>query len=242
MQQDASALRQPKGLVLLFFTELWERFGFYTLQTILVLYMTDALLYPDEQTYLIFGAFSSLLYLTPTIGGLLADRLIGFRRAVFVGGALFIIGYVLLALPHEQAFFWGLSTVVIAGGFFKPNVSSMVGSLYRPDDPRRDSGFTLFYMGINIGALIPPLIMGTLVIRYGWHFGFLLAALGMSAGMITLSLGSGSGPLERFLQRALLPKARGQGGSFIPCWALASCAPSWSCASFFIFPNRQALS
>ncbi len=181
--------KQPRGLYLLFFTELWERFGFYTLQTIIILYMTKSLMLVDKQAYLLYGTFSSMLYLTPVIGGFLADRYLGSQRSIIIGGALFVLGYLLTALPSGDWLFVGLSVIIIANGLFKPNVSSIVGDLYRPGDPRRDGGFTLFYMGINIGSLIPPLITGTLVKKYGWHSGFLLAALGMALGIVTFICG-----------------------------------------------------
>lgn len=177
--------KQPRGLYLLFFTELWERFGFYTLQTIIILYMTKALFMTDDQAYLLYGTFSSMLYLTPVVGGYLADRYLGSQRAIFIGGILFTIGYLLTALPSGYWFFIGLSVIIVANGLFKPNVSAIVGDLYRPSDPRRDGGFTLFYMGINIGSLIPPLITGVLISHYGWHSGFVLAAVGMAIGLVT---------------------------------------------------------
>lgn len=180
---------QPKGLYLLFFTEMWERFGFYTLQTIIILYMTKALMMPDAQANLLYAASSSLLYLTPMIGGYLADRYLGFQRSITIGGILFIIAYLICAMPQKSAFFLGLSLLICANGFFKPNVSAIVGELYQPNDPRRDGGFTLFYMGINIGALIPPLIAGALVTKYGWHSGFIVAALGMAIGQVIFMLG-----------------------------------------------------
>jgi POT family proton-dependent oligopeptide transporter len=181
--------KQPRGLYLLFFTELWERFGFYTLQTIIILYMTKALMMSDSKAYLLYGTFSSLLYLTPVIGGYLADRYLGFQRAIMIGGVLLVAGYLLTAFPSNMLFFLGLSVIIVANGLFKPNVSSILGDLYRLGDPRREGGFTLFYMGINIGSLIPPLITGFLVRHYGWHSGFLLAALGMAIGIITFLVG-----------------------------------------------------
>lgn len=180
---------QPKGLYLLVFTEMWERFGFYTLQTIVILYMTKALLMPDKQADLLYAAFSSLLYLTPMIGGYLADRYLGYQRAIILGGILFVIGYIVCAFHSESLFFIGLSIIICANGLFKPNVSSIVGELYHADDPRRDGGFTLFYMGINIGALIPPVIAGVLISHYGWHAGFILAASVMLIGQITFLMG-----------------------------------------------------
>lgn len=181
--------KQPSALYLLFFTELWERFGFYTIQTIIILYMTKALMMKDTQANLLYAAFSSLLYLTPIIGGYLADRYLGFQRAILIGGILFIIGYFVCAFENQTIFILGLSIIICANGLFKPNVSGIVGELYGKNDPRRDGGFTLFYMGINIGALIPPLIAGFLVTRYGWHTGFLLAASGMVIGQLMFQLG-----------------------------------------------------
>jgi len=146
--------------------------------------MSRKLNLPDNQTFLLYGAFSSMLYLTPVLGGYIADRFMGFRQAVILGGFLFILGYSIMAIPTPHALFLGMSIVIVANGFFKPNVSSMVGSLYTRDDPRRDGGFTIFYMGINIGSLIPPLFAGPLVDHFGWNWGFLVAALGLMIGVI----------------------------------------------------------
>jgi len=176
---------QPKGLYLLFFTELWERFGFYMVQTILILYITKGLAYSDSEAYLFYGTFSSMLFLTPVIGGYFADRFIGFRQAISLGAILLAIGYGVITLDTRPALFLGLSIAVIGNGFFKPNVSSIVGDLYTEDDPRRDGGFTIFYMGINIGALIPPLFAGALVAAYTWGSGFIAASAGMIVSLIT---------------------------------------------------------
>jgi POT family proton-dependent oligopeptide transporter len=184
-----TSARQPKGLYLLFFTELWERFGFYMVSTILTLYLSKGLLYSDDATYLLYGAFSSLLYLMPVVGGYIADRYIGFRQSILLGAILFIIGYALMAIPNPRALFLGLSVVILGNGFFKPNVSSIVGDLYGPGDPRRDGGFTIFYMGINIGALLPPLFAGALVAAYTYGSGFLVASLGMIVSLITFLSG-----------------------------------------------------
>ncbi len=189
MEPTSATLKQPRVLYLLFFTELWERFGFYTVQTIIMLYMTKALGMTDQKANMLYAAFSSLLYLTPIVGGYLADRYLGFQRAINIGGLLFVVAYVVTSFRSESMFFLGLSILICANGFFKPNVSSIVGELYGKDDPRRDGGFTLFYMGINVGAIIPPLIAGSLVTHYGWHAGFLLAAVGMVLGQITFLFG-----------------------------------------------------
>jgi POT family proton-dependent oligopeptide transporter len=175
---------QPKGLYPLSFTELWERFGFYAVQTILVLYMSRKMGLSDDRTFLLYGAFSSMIYLTPVLGGYIADRFMGFRQAVMLGGFLFILGYAIMAIPSTQALFLGMSIVIIANGFFKPNISSMIGELYSRDDPRRDGGFTIFYMCINIGSLIPPLFAGPLVTYYGWNWGFFIASFGLAIGLI----------------------------------------------------------
>lgn len=180
---------QPIQLYLLFFTELWERFGFYTVQTIIILYMTKALAMSDSRADILYATFSSLLYITPVIGGYIADRYIGFQRAIIFGGVLFIIGYLLTAVPQENIFFIGLSIIICANGFFKPNVSSIVGELYEQNDPRRDGGFTIFYMGINVGSLIPPIIAGYIVTNYGWSYGFILAAIGMLFGQLIFMRG-----------------------------------------------------
>ena len=175
---------QPKLLPTLFFTELWERFGYMSLQTIFVLYLTHALHYSDHFAYILIGAFGALQWVTPIPGGYIADRFIGFQRAVIIGGALLALGYFILALPQANLFLIGLAVLIIANGFFKPNVSSIVGTLYSHNDPRRDSGFTLFYMGINLGVLFPPLFMHALVQHFGWHAGFVLAGVGMLISLI----------------------------------------------------------
>jgi len=176
---------QPKNLYPLFFTELWERFGFYVVQTILILYLSNGLHYSDKKAYLIYGAFNSMLYLTPFIGGYLADRYIGFQRSVILGGFLLCIGYFMMAVPSLSSFFLGLSIVIVGNGFFKPNVSSLVGTLYETHDPRREGGFTIFYMGINIGSMLPPIFIGAFVAAYSWGSGFALASMGMVFALIT---------------------------------------------------------
>lgn len=188
MKKVFSAYNQPKALYPLFMTELWERFGFYTQQTILILYMTKALKLTDYHANYLYAAYSSLLYLTPTIGGYVADRYLGFKWAIILGGFLLLLGYTLTAFPSSSLFFLGLAVLICANGLFKPNVSSIVGELYAPSDPRREGGFTLFYMGINIGAMIPPIFAGTLVNKYGWHTGFIFAAIGMGISLLTFYL------------------------------------------------------
>lgn len=181
--------KQPKGLSLLFFTELWERFGYYAVQTIIVLYMSKGLHFSDHKSYLLFGTFASMLYITPVIGGYIADRFMGFQKAVIFGGILLTLGYSITALHSEPMFFLGLSVLIVGNGFLKPNIGSILGTLYRDEDPRREGGFTIFYMGINIGSLIPPIFIGAMVAKYGWHSGFAVAALGMVVGLLTFVIG-----------------------------------------------------
>lgn len=207
-------LKQPKGLYLLFSTELWERFGYYTVQAILILYLTKKLGYTDQVANLLYATYAALLYLTPILGGYLADRFLGFQRAIVVGGILSMLGYILCAFPQKTPFFIGLSILIVANGLFKPNISSIVGDLYQPNDPRREGGFTLFYMGINIGALVPPLIAGGTVEHFGWHSGFLLAALGMAIAVVIFIVGkkgldfAGTIPANSPLQKNRFAKLR----------------------------------
>lgn len=209
----------PKGLFVLFFVELWERFSFYGMRALLVFYMTKQLVFSDQMSYGIYGAYGSLVYATPVIGGLLADRLLGYRRAIFMGAVLMALGHFAMAFDYETLsmmlgpaatelgtnqlevavagtsfvlnttvfFYAALALLIIGNGFFKPNISSLVGRLYDDEDvdeSKRDGGFTIFYMGINVGALLAPLVCGTIGETYGWHYGFGLAGVGMVLGLI----------------------------------------------------------
>lgn len=176
-------LNHPRGLYILFFSELWERFSYYGMRALLVLYMTKQLLYSDKQAIAVYGAYTALVYASPVIGGMVADRLLGFRKSVILGGLLMAIGHFCMAIPELPFFYAALGLIVIGNGFFKPNISSMVGSLYPQGDTRRDSGFTIFYMGINIGAFLAPLICGLVGETVGWHYGFALAGVGMLLGL-----------------------------------------------------------
>ncbi|KKB38265.1 peptide MFS transporter [Bacillus thermotolerans] len=180
----------PKGLFTLFFTEFWERFSYYGMRAILLYYMyyevTQGGLGFDQATAAsIMAIYGSLVYMSGIIGGWLADRLLGTSRTVFWGGVLIMFGHIALAVPAgASALFISMALIVIGTGLLKPNVSSMVGDLYADEDPRRDSGFSIFYMGINAGALIAPLIVGTVGQEYNFHLGFSLAAIGMFLGLV----------------------------------------------------------
>ncbi len=174
----------PVGLFTLFFAEMWERFSYYGMRALLVLYMIKGFLkLNDGQAYAVYGAYTALVYATPFIGGLLADRLLGARRAVVLGGLLMAAGHLCMTVETELCFYLALALLIAGNGFFKPNISTIVGSLYPAGNPKRDGGFTLFYMGINLGAAMSPLVCGYVGETYGWHYGFGLATLGMLVGV-----------------------------------------------------------
>jgi POT family proton-dependent oligopeptide transporter len=196
----------PRGLYMLFFAEMWERFSYYGMRALLVLYMTQGFLkYSDKNAYAVYGAYTGLVYAAPVIGGLLADQVLGYRRAIILGGTLMALGHLLMTQENQFAFFTALALIVCGNGFFKPNISSMVGKLYPEGDPKRDSGFTIFYMGINLGAGMAPILCGLVaaqfatksivdgkeVVNQAFHYGFGLATIGMILGLIVFILGQG---------------------------------------------------
>lgn len=168
--------RQPKALYVLFLTELWERFGYYTMITILVLYLTQDLGMTDARAYLISGAYLSFAYLTTIAGGFAADRVLGFGRAIIAGAVLMSLGYFTLAVGGGPVLSGALALLVAGMGLFKANVSALLGRFYDQDDPRRSSGFVLFYMGINIGALLGSLTAGVVAETFGYGVAFALPA------------------------------------------------------------------
>ncbi|MGI8560096.1 MAG: peptide MFS transporter [Luteimonas sp.] len=192
-------LGHPKGVYVCFFTEMWERFSFYGMKTLLLLYILKYHLFGDDAGYDLLGAYGGLVYAVPVIGGLLADRYLGMRKAVVLGGVLLVLGHLGMAYEGDaarlvngvvvrdeaalQAFYLSLALIIMGVGFLKPNISTIVGRLYPDNDPRRDSGFTLFYAGINVGALFASLICGFLGETYGWKYGFGAAGIGMVAGL-----------------------------------------------------------
>ncbi len=189
---EKAIAKQPRQLYLLFFAEMWERFSFYGMKALLIAYMVTELKFDEPKSYGILGAYSALVYTMPMLGGMLADRFLGYRRAVIYGGILMTIGHLVLALPQEWSFFYGMAFIICGNGFFKPNISSLVGTLYEDNDPRRDSGFSLFYMGINIGAALGGLLCGYVGQRINWHYGFGLAGIFMVLGLIVFVIGQKS--------------------------------------------------
>jgi POT family proton-dependent oligopeptide transporter len=183
----ATAERHPAGLPVLFFTEMWERFSYYGMRALLVLYLVNAVGYKREDALEIYAIYTGLVYLTPILGGYLADRYLGLRKAILIGGFTMMLGHFAMAVPALLNVALGL--LIVGNGFFKPNISTLLGTLYRPHDPRRDGGFTIFYMGINLGAFFSPLIAGTLGEKVGWHWGFMSAGVGMAIGILVFTRG-----------------------------------------------------
>ncbi len=205
--------QHPRGLYVLFFTEMWERFSYYGMRAILALYMIKALIYDTAFTSSIYGYYTGLVYLTPLLGGYIADKYWGNRRSIIVGAIMMAIGQFALAFsgflyspgndastplssfifnPQQLAFIFGLVVLIIGNGFFKPNISTMVGSLYPEGDKRRDSAFTIFYMGINLGALLAPFVAGGLGDTGNpadFKYGFLAAGIGMLFGLVQFYIG-----------------------------------------------------
>lgn len=178
----------PRGLYLLFFVEMWERFSFYGMRALIVLYMLQNLLYSTQKAGNIYGLYTGLVYLTPLIGGYLADRYLGQRRCISIGAILMSLGLFLLAFGPKSLFLLSLFLMVIANGFFKSNISSVLGILYNEHSEKKDSAFTVFYMGINLGALLSPIICGTLAVKFGYKYGFAAAGIGMLIGLACYKL------------------------------------------------------
>ena len=205
-RDSADLFGHPRGLTFLFTTEMWERFSYYGMRSLLVLYMTKYLLLPDHAGNVaglltvkhaleavfgpldvqplssqIWGLYTGLVYFTPIFGGLLADRVLGQRHTVVIGAVLMAIGHFMMAF--EQLFVFALLALILGNGCFKPNISTQVGGLYAPGDHRRDRAYSIFYVGINLGAFLAPLICGTLGEKAGWHYGFAAAGVGMCLGL-----------------------------------------------------------
>jgi POT family proton-dependent oligopeptide transporter len=223
MNQAAKTGKHPKGLMVLFFTEMWERFGYYLMVGILLLYLISdtGKDMPRAMGADIVGTFIALVYLTPFIGGLIADRYLGYIKSIFLGGSLMATGYLLLALPDDIAMYIGLGCIIIGNGFFKPNISTLLGNMYNTEElrPLKDNAYNIFYMGINIGALICNFAAAILRNRIGWGAAFSAAGIGLIIGLIWLAFNlkhvkqydvkkpmqAGDMPLSRILSSVFLP-------------------------------------
>jgi POT family proton-dependent oligopeptide transporter len=181
---DVSFFGHPRGLSTLFFTEMWERFSYYGMRAFLILYMVHVLGFDDRQAGSVYGTYTASVWAAAILGGIIADRWLGQYKSVLIGGIIIALGHFTLAFHPLPFFYTGLGLIVIGTGLLKPNVSGIVGSLYDTDDQRRDAGFSIFYMGINLGAALGPLIAGYLAQRVDWHLGFACAGVGMTLGLI----------------------------------------------------------
>lgn len=185
--REKSFLGQPRGLTVLFLTEMWEKFSFFGMRTLLVYYMTTTLLIEQGRASIIYGVYTAVIYLTPIFGGVLADRWLGRRRSVVMGASIMILGHFMMA--SEALFYPALAVIAIGNGLFLPSLPGQVAGLYQPDDPRRGSAYNIYYMGVNLGAFMAPLVCGAVGEIYGWHWGFALAGVGMAAGLAIYLLG-----------------------------------------------------
>jgi proton-dependent oligopeptide transporter, POT family len=179
---------QPRGLTILFLTEMWEQFSYYGMRSILVYYMTKQLLLSQQHSSLVYGLYTGAAYFTPILGGIIADRFLGKRRAVIVGGSIMALGHFMMAFPG--LLYPALATIALGNGLFLPSLPSQINDLYRPDDPRRTWAYNVYYVGINIGGLLAPLVVGTLGETLGWHYGFAAAGIGMFAGLCVYVAGA----------------------------------------------------
>jgi proton-dependent oligopeptide transporter, POT family len=183
--EAAPALRQPRGLKIVFLTEMWERFSYYGNQALLVLYLVDKLGFANADALAMYGTYTMLLYVTPLFGGWVADKILGLRLTMVIGAIVMMLGHFAMAVPSLMYFALGM--LVIGNGFFKPSSISLVGELYDgPGDARRDSGYTVYYLGINVGAILASIVCGTLGETFGWHYGFASAGIGLAIGLATL--------------------------------------------------------
>jgi POT family proton-dependent oligopeptide transporter len=194
---DTGWFGHPRGLSTLFFTEMWERFSYYGMRGFLILYMVKGLGFTDQHAGAVYGNYVSSVWLVAIVGGIVADRWLGQYRSVLIGGAIIALGHFTLAFHPLPFFYAGLSLIVIGTGLLKPNASTLVGSLYEQGDERRDAGFSIFYMGINLGALFGPIVAGKIAEGIDWHLGFACAGVGMTLGLIQYVAG------RRRLQPAL---------------------------------------
>ncbi|MBA3833653.1 MAG: peptide MFS transporter [Chthoniobacterales bacterium] len=192
--RDKTWFGQPRGLTILFLTEMWEFFSYYGMRTLLVYYMTKRLLFAQEKSSFIYGTYTAMAYFTPIIGGVIADRWLGKRKAVIIGGSAMALGHFMMTF--EPLFYPALATIALGNGLFLPSLPSQINDLYRADDPRRGRAYNIYYAGLNLGGFLAPLICGTLGELYGWHYGFGAAGVGMFGGLAIYVAGRGYLPPE----------------------------------------------
>lgn len=198
---------QPRGLTILFLTNMWEQFSYYGMRTLLVYYMTKQLLLGQQWSSFVYGTYTACAYFTPIVGGVIADRLLGRRRAIMIGGSIMALGHFMMAF--EPLFYVALATIALGNGLFLPSLPSQIDSLYEAADPRRGWAYNVYYVGVNVGGFLAPLICGTLGETLGWHWGFGAAGLGMVSGLIIYSWGRRYLPPEPVREPAKREKGRG---------------------------------
>ena len=212
---------QPRGLTVLFLTEMWEKFSYYGMRAILVYYMTRELLIPQHQASYIYGLYTAFVYLTPIAGGMISDRWLGRRYSVVIGGLIMALGHFMMA--WESLFYAALATIAVGNGLYLPSLPSQIGALYAADDPRRYSSYSVYYVGINLGSFLAPLVCGTLGELYGWHWGFTAAGVGMIAGLTTYLAGSKYLPPEQVSAVRVAKPADSGKGSVSSRFVLLGC-------------------
>jgi POT family proton-dependent oligopeptide transporter len=212
---------QPRGLTILFLTEMWEQFSYYGMRALLVYYMTKQLLLGQGKASFIYGIYTAVAYFTPIFGGMIADRWLGKRRAVIIGGSIMAAGHFMMTF--QPLFYPALATIAIGNGLFLPSLPSQINDLYRPDDPRRGWAYNVYYVGINIGGFLAPLVCGTLGEFYGWHWGFGAAGVGMLTGLLVYVFGARYLPHQGRIARKAAPlpaSARSQRSTFVLLFAI----------------------
>jgi POT family proton-dependent oligopeptide transporter len=210
-RRDASTwFGQPRGLTILFLTNMWETFSYYGMRALLVYYMTKQLLISQQHSSFIYGTYTAFAYFTPIVGGAIADRYLGKKRAVIIGATTMAAGHFMMAF--EPLFYFALATIALGNGLFLPSLPSQINDLYGPDDPRRGWAYNVYYVGVNVGGFLAPLICGTLGETYGWHYGFGAAGVGMLAGLAIYLSGQRYLPPSRNPASIVAPQIVGQRG------------------------------
>ncbi|MEF3082045.1 peptide MFS transporter [Luteimonas sp. SMYT11W] len=215
---DKTWFGQPRGLTILFLTNMWELFSYYGMRTLLVYYMTKQLLFAQEKASFIYGAYTAMAYFTPILGGAIADRWLGKRNAVILGGSIMAFGHFVMAF--EPMFYVALATIALGNGLFLPSLPSQINDLYAADDPRRGRAYNVYYVGLNIGGFMAPLVCGTLGEVYGWHYGFGAAGIGMFIGLLIYVFGRRYLPPEPLRGVARAVDAQEERGNHRKVWLL----------------------
>jgi POT family proton-dependent oligopeptide transporter len=204
MSREEAWFGQPRGLTILFLTNMWEQFSYFGMRALLVYYMTTTLLFDQEKASSIYGFYTAFAYFTPIIGGTIADRWLGKRRAVIIGASVMAAGHFMMAV--EPAFYFALATIALGNGLFLPTLPSQINDLYEANDPRRPWAYNVYYVGVNLGAFLAPLVCGFLGETYGWHYGFGAAGIGMLTGLLIYLWGQQHLPRERTFAAPVLPQ------------------------------------